>query len=370
MEMDRRKEKMIDIKDKKVREILAEIHQGMKQKIKRGNVENEEIILENRIFNTICQDFEIGPTKCAIELNREYDYSLTGDQVIQVFRSRRMANPIERREILEWASEIASLFAKAMAGDNKSYEKFETLRREAALKNGKKHDSQERIAVIMIYAKFPEIDIYDDSRNLQYLGNTLAKYFFYDLADAVGNIYGFQTFRNEKKKSFNNQDKISHEQALRRVMQLENTLERTNTMLQELQDEFDEQIEASKSKELAEFFSKLNSEKYGCILDELLVVKKGIDELKAHNYELPVEINGLLIMVKKLIQFVRDSHIDPIMKINSTKIVKASDVEFCNYEGTAFKNNDDEKKVKVISPGWVYRDKEIQISRPKVKEEI
>ena len=39
---------MIDIKDKKVREILAEIHQGMKQKIKRGNVENEEIILENR----------------------------------------------------------------------------------------------------------------------------------------------------------------------------------------------------------------------------------------------------------------------------------------------------------------------------------
>ena len=76
---------------------------------------------------------------------------------------------------------------------------------------------------------------------MQYLGNTLAKYFFYDLADAVGNIYGFQTFRNEKKKSFNNQDKISHEQALRRVMQLENTLERTNTMLQELQDEFDGQ---------------------------------------------------------------------------------------------------------------------------------
>ena len=45
-------------------------------------------------------------------------------------------------------------------------------------------------------------------------------------------------------------------------------------MLQELQDEFDDQIEASKSKELAEFFSKLNSEKYGYILDELLVVRQ------------------------------------------------------------------------------------------------
>ena len=37
-------------------------------------------------------------------------------------------------------------------------------------------------------------------------------------------------------------------------------------------------------------------EKYGYILDELLVVRKGIDELRKQNYELPVEINGLLIM--------------------------------------------------------------------------
>ena len=141
-------------------------------------------------------------------------------------------------------------------------------------------------------------------------------------------------------------------------------------MLQELQDEFDDQIEASKSKELAEFFSKLNSEKYGYILDELLVVRKGIDELRKQNYELPVEINGLLIMVKKLIQFVRDSHIEPIMKVNSVREVKATDVEFCNYEGSPFIAAEDTKKVKVISSGWIYKDKELQISRPKVKEEI
>ena len=28
----------------------------------------------------------------------------------------------------------------------------------------------------------------------------------------------------------------------------------------------------------------------------------------------------------------------------------------------------EEKKVRVISPGWVYSNKELQISRPKVKE--
>ena len=75
-------------------------------------------------------------------------------------------------------------------------------------------------------------------------------------------------------------------------------------------------------------------------------------------------------MVKKLIQFVRDSHIDPIMRIDSVKEVTASDVEFCNYEGAPFRSPDEKKMVRVISPGWVYKDKELQISRPRVKEEI
>ena len=131
----------------------------------------------------------------------------------------------------------------------------------------------------------------------------------------------------------------------------------------------EEQLQASKIKELADFFAKLNSEKYGCILDELLVVRKGVNELRKNNFKLPIEINGLLIMVKKLIQFVRDSHIEPIMKIDSIQEVAASDVEFCNYEGTPFITPEEKKTVKVVSPGWVYKDKELQISRPKVKEE-
>jgi len=131
--------------------------------------------------------------------------------------------------------------------------------------------------------------------------------------------------------------------------------------------QFKEQLEASKVKELADFFAMLNSEKYGCILDELLVVRKGVDALRKSNYELPIEINGLLIMVKKLVQFVRDSHIEPMMKIDSIKEVSACDIEFCNYEGSPF-DSDKTKKVRVISPGWVYKDKDLQISRPKVKE--
>lgn len=362
---------MINVKEPKVKEVMQGIHEAMLRKVKRGSQVKEEIVMESRIFSVICTDFDLGPTSVAIRMNEKYDYNMTGDEVIQVFRNRRMANPNERKELLEWASNVTDLFAGAISGKRDLFEKFEKARKEPALKNGKKHDSQERMAAIMIYEKYPEIDMFDDAKSLYLLGNTLARYFFYDISDAICEVYGFPQYRDNKKKqqSKEPEKKLSYEQALRRVEQLENTLERTNTMLQDLQDEFEEQLEASKVKELADFFAKLNSEKYGCILDELLVVRKGVDELRKSNYELPIEINGLLIMVKKLIQFVRDSHIEPVMKINSIREVIASDVEFCNYEGTPFTTPDEKKVVKVVSPGWVYKDKELQISRPKVKEE-
>ena len=78
----------------------------------------------------------------------------------------------------------------------------------------------------------------------------------------------------------------------------------------------------------------------------------------------------MFILVKKLAQFVRDSHIEPIMKINALIKVKASDIEFWTYEGTPFSTPDEQKIVRVISPGWVYKDKDLRISMPKVREEI
>lgn len=362
---------MIDTRNSKVKEVVQGMHEAMQRKIKRGSQLKEDIIVENRIFAFLCRDFDLGPTKTSILMNEKYGYDLTGDEVIQIFRSRRMANPNERKELLQWAGGVAEQFSGAIQGKRDAFDRFEKQRKDPALKNGKKHDSQDRIAAIMIYEKYPEIDIFDDVDTLHLLGNTLAKYYFYDISDAISEVYGFPQYRDIKKKqqSKESEKKLSYEQALRRVEQLESTLDRTNTMLQDLQDEFAEQLEASKVKELADFFARLNSEKYGCILDELLVVRKGVDELRKSNYELPIEINGLLIMVKKLIQFVRDSHIEPIMKINSIREVIASDVEFCNYEGTPFNSPEEKKTVKVVSPGWVYKDKDVQISRPKIKEE-
>lgn len=376
---------MIDINKPVVKKVLDNMHNVVKRRMRASA--NDSILKENRIFACLCNNINYGPSQCANYLNEKYDYSLTPDDIIMAFRQRHIAHPDERKKILRWANGLAELFGEALNGNQDSFSRFELMRR-----NSPGHHlftDKERVLAIMIYEKYPELNAYGDREILMGLGRSLATYFLYDFSDALAYGNGFPTYKertggedkNSNRKNTKAGDseksnqvekpqrKLTYDEAITRLQQMEHTLDRTNSLLQELQDEFDEQISASKAQELAEFFSQLNSDKYGCILDELLMVKKGMNDLKKRNYELPIEINGLLIMVRKLIQFVQDSHINPMMKVNSLKEVRASDVEFCNYEGTPFQNEDEIKTVRVISPGWIYKDKELQISRPKLKEE-
>lgn len=362
---------MINTDNPKVKEVQEGIYKALLRKVKKGGRVIEDIVIENRLLTALCHNFNLEPREYADKLNAKYKYNMSGYDVIQVLKNVRLGNPSERIELLKWAEETASYFEGAVNGDIESYKKYEAARKRIVLKNNKKHYLQERLALIMLYVKYPVIGINNSIDDVYLLGNTLSKYLFYEISDVISEVYGFPQYRykNKKYNEKRQERKITYKQAIERICQLENILERTNTMLTDLQEEFEEQLEANKIKELTDFFTKLNSEKYGCILDELLVLRKGLDKLRKDGFEIPIEINGLVIIVKQLIQFVRDSHIEPVMKINSINEVTAKDIEFCNYEGTPFITPEEKKKVKVISPGWVYKDKELQISRPKVKEE-
>lgn len=353
---------MLDLKNEKIQEILSGIHEAVLNKVKKSGNPKDEIVMENRLFSVMCDNYTLEPREYANIMYEKYGYELTGNAIIQIFRNRKLANPHERQDIFANAEKIASYFENALSGNVEDFNFYETLRKQ--LVNDKKHESKDRVNLLMLYNKHPQIDNHNDMEKVLLLGNTLSKYLFYDISDAIAHVYGFVQEKPQKREK-----KLSYDKALIRIAQLESTLERTNFMLEELQEEFEQQLQDSKIKELTDFFTRLNSEKYGCILDELLVVRKGVDELRKSNYQLPIEINGLLIMTKKLIQFVRDSHIEPIMKINSIKQVIASDIEFCSYEGTPFQTGDEVKTVRVVSSGWIYKDKEIQIARPKLKEE-
>lgn len=173
-------------------------------------------------------------------------------------------------------------------------------------------------------------------------------------------IYGFSNDKNISALI------LSNEQERRRAADYASQLAKEQLANKRLQDEFEERLKEGKSNEVAEFFAKLNSEQYGCILDSLIAFLRQKKKLKA--MDLPAEVNAFFSMADNLIKFVKESRINPIEKIGAIKTVRATDVEHYSYEGAPFIDNQEEKEVMVISPGWRYEEKQIIISRPRVKQ--
>ncbi len=359
---------MLDNKNAKVKNILQEFHRKVEEKAGRFKRISNDIVLENMLLQVLCANIKLSPAVCAEKIFNKYAFSCSVDDIIRIYRDYKI-NTLERRtEVFEGATALAVLLEKSINGSQQSLELYYGAYKKFM---EKKHERNNRIILAMVLQNIPDLLQEDDRELILNLGNTMCKYLLYDIENAVTVAYGFNGYIGAgSKKLAEKPQQLDQKDFLQKIASLESALEQSNLLLSDLQNEFDERLEAVKLQEMSDFFGRLNSDKYGCILDELLELRKGIDVIKKSGYSLPLEINGLLIMVRKLVQFVRDSHINPILKPNSVRCVKAADVEFWNYEGSVFANSEEEKQVMVISPGWIYTEKQVQISRPKVKEVI
>ncbi len=351
--------------EKRISEIREQIHEAMFRKNKQCGKTRDEIVTENRMIKILCSSPAMSPFMCAEKMNECYGYDFRSDDVLEIYRKLKLANPNERLSVFWYADKDTDRLVKALNGDRKA---FETLSEIRCKTWERRHPASDRICAAMLFRKYPDIVTDGDDELLNRLGNTIARYFFCDILEIIRTVYNIPVYA-EKQKNITAKN-LSEEQLRVRINVLENELETTANMLSDLQCEFEEQLSESRIKEMTDFFARLNSDKYGCILDQLLELQKGVNELKNKGYEVPVELNGVLIVIRKLIQFVRDCHIVPVLKPWEQRTVKASDIEFCDYSGTPFESEDEEKNVQTVSPGWQFSDRGIRISRPRVKETV
>ncbi len=354
---------MLNLKDPVIKKFVEDVHKCAERKSKNlSDSANSEYICENRLFKIMCEDWNRIPRRYAEELNNRYGYNLVGENIIKIFRSNRCSMQQKRNSLFEASKKVADAFVKVLNTRNVAdYDKYMAARKEA-FQIDNHGRINERILCLMLYARHPELDGASDAKSLEKFGNIYMKHFLYDISDLLKNICSNKskgTARGEKKDS--QQEKIEL---------LENMLNRSDMLLRDLQDEFDDRIKESHQNDLVEFFSQLNSEKYGCILDEVLNVRAGVRQLRKKNIQLPPEIGGLLILIQRLEQFIRDNEINPILKPGLVKDMRLDEAESCDYEGSPFKDASDVKRVKVLSPGWVYKNKEVQIARPRLKEVV
>ena len=353
---------MINFNDPLIKRLIENLHKSIERKSKNLSASaGDDYIMENRIIKIFCEEKTFGPRQCAAEMNDRYGTDMDNEFVIRILKANRLSYQVKRAELLNWAEETIDTFARALESHStKDFEEFIALRnRSVQTRDDERYKIQERIACLMFYVKLPELDSGNDAETLEKFGNVYMKHFLFDISDFLRNICIRPKGSSKDDKKDSRQDKIEL---------LENMLNRSDMLLKDLQDEFDARIKQSHQDDLVEFFSRLNSEKYGCILDEVLSARNGVRQLRKKNIQLPPEIGGLFILIERLAQFIRDSEINPILKPGAVKDMRLDEVESCDYEGSPFLNTTEVKRVKVLSPGWVYKNKDVQIARPRLKE--
>lgn len=347
----------LNVEEPAIKKFVDMLHHGINRRVK-SLAENPDVdyVYESRLFLMICSDRHLSANRCVEKLNEKYGYVKTEEEVIRVFRFNGITTLEKREELFSWASTAVDAFVKALISksgqDCEAYLKMRP--------NYEYRSVKHKVFCLMLYTKHPEIDVYNDLENLEKFGIVYAKYLHLDMHDFLKNVCGAQSKGKDKNKSA----------AQKTIERFENALQRNEMMLKDLQDDFEARLAENHQNEMTEFFSRLNSERYGCILDSIMNVRNGRQQLRRQNVELPPEISGIFILIDNLIKFVRDNEINPIMKLGSIHTLKAGDIENYSgdYEGTPYANSEEAKQVKVISPGWYYKNKDIQISRPRLKE--
>lgn len=307
----------------------------------------------SRILQILCTDKRLSAEDCAAAYRERFNLNASRDDVNYAFRRCGINSPDSRMEIFQWAEVAVPAFVKALESrsndDFKSYMKLQD--------RCSNFDFKSKIFCLMLYTKHPEIDANADYRNFEKFGAAKAKQVRRDIEDFVRNVCRIQPRETRRLDA-----------SERKIEELENALKQNEILLKDLQDEFDKRLEENHQEEMIEFFSRLNSNQYGCILDEIMSLRSEIKRLRKENVQLPPEIGGLFILVDNLARFVRDNEINPLMKLGTVHELKSGEIGACEYDGTAYASASEVKRVRVISPGWYYKDRNIQIARPRLKE--
>ncbi|MDR2535485.1 MAG: hypothetical protein LBD29_05565 [Treponema sp.] len=336
------------------KEILYKINEVIE--IRRKGHIGALCVAENMVIRELClhPDFELQKIVQSINAKKESN-PYNEHQIIGILQSLKLGSRAERREIIQSALEMTQVLYDFFNGDLLGYKRFLNCEQKSYDNLSRDYyTTWMRCILIGLFTKFPQLEKLSFSADVYCRGGVRCKACLTDIVHKVYKIIGS-----------NKQIEETQEEQL---AQKEKEILRLNEMLEEIQNEFEMRLEESKTQEITSFFQALNSEKYGYILDGLFSAKAGLEELRKQNYELPLEINGLTILVRKLIQFVKDSGINPVIRTGEDLTVTSHDIESYNYLGSPFVFEGEKKHVTVISPGWIYKEKDIHLSRPTIKE--
>ena len=147
--------------------------------------------------------------------------------------------------------------------------------------------------------------------------------------------------------------------ALRREVYLaRKELQEYRELVEAADADFEDKLEELKQQEIASFFSALNNEKYGFLIDSLYLQKRACMDLKKSGEKLPYSLEGVPAFMDRLLSFLRDAGISPASRFapHSTQKLTLEQMQGCRFEPLPERKapikEGEAVIVNVLSSGW------------------
>ena len=304
------------------------------------------------------------------------------DDYCNLLHSSNLNNEEKRRYVLSVVESGITLLKKALDGDKESILKFseftETLERRDR-KNGRYYFIGKYMIVFMLF-----IDPEFKSNRYQLVACTFGARYCNKLLRNIRNRLIKENGLTRKKKSardvlIETENVLSesakaegmavgdeYEQLQFKYINCKNSLELVQAMLDELNETVDETAAEAKKAAIVSFYTSMNSDIYGHILDSIELVDRRLVLLKENKVKVVPQLLPLTIVFKQLSNFIKDSGIVPIDTTGREFFAEVEELAEYTYIGTPFSADDQKKKVIVEKPGWKYGN--VVISLPTVRE--
>jgi hypothetical protein len=294
------------------------------------------------------------PGSCARLYSQKYGERITLDDVLYTLRQRRINSAEIRKKLFLETEKIANILLQGLSGVPEAQGSVAVLDAQIHGLSEKK-----KIILLQMFYKNPQLSGLPCYLAVMRLKRSFA-------SECLDTIMALIKADHEFKATV--EPKMSIEEYEREIYRLTMAIARSNTLVHRLQDDFEEQLNEARIEEEMRVITMLNSEKYGYILDLLDSAQKAFRHLRTKKADIPYELKDIQTLVRKLLQFVGDCGITPILETNVRMEVTAEHSGDFRYEGTPFTGENDVKNVEITSPGWEITERDIVISQPRVIE--
>ncbi|MGN1410503.1 MAG: hypothetical protein ACI4XJ_10065 [Eubacteriales bacterium] len=341
-----------NVSDRIIKSILDIVDEKSKNELSSEKM-RKTVKLENLMIRAYLNDPAINYAVCRKTVQPFIpEFYLEDGDIRARAESMNLSERSVRGELAAWANKVVDQIYTGMAGDEAAIKKADAMVAGKYSDTEKYHYSQEQFVLAAMFECIPELAGKAERDAILKLGRKYSRV-------CLKNILNSIAYDIAESNGDNEIDQMTDISALRREVYLaRRELQEYRELVEAADADFEDKLEELKQQEIASFFSALNNEKYGFLIDSLYLQKRAFMELKKSGEKLPYAVEGIPAFMDRLLSFLRDAGISPASRFapHSTQRLTLEQMEGCRFEPlperTAPIKEGEAVAVKVISSGW------------------